>query len=120
MTQKIDEYEVVDPKQLVSCCEFTVDSQSFDPSFAGPISIRLEPKRMGVRWLGQKEWVYIEWHELMVFADNPSQIFRQIISDMKEEAREKGFNEGLQESAKPAQEQEKPKVTRFIYEPKRA
>ena len=104
MKQQISDYEVAEPKRLVGCAEFQVDSQSTDPSFCGPMEIRVEPKRFGIRWAGEKEWSWIDWHELPLFAEDHSNVFRQIIKDLKEQAREEGLRVGIEEAIGPEPE----------------
>ena len=118
MRQEISQYEVPDPKLLTGCCEFQVDSQSFDPTFSGPIDVRVEPKRIGFRWTGAKDWNWVEWHECVFFAEDPGQRFREMIADIKEQAREEGLRFGLSEAAKPPEER-KPTV-RYLLIPEQA
>jgi len=100
-------FEIPDPNQLDRIIEFRIDSTSSDPSFSGPIEIRCEPKRLGVRWSGEQDWKWMEYHELTMFSDASSAHFKRIIEEQFEAAKQAGFDEGCKASVEPEQHREK-------------
>ena len=93
-----NQYEVPDPKELSGYIEFRVDSASSNPHMAGPIDIRVEPERLGIRWAGERKWNYVEYADLAVIADCLPQRARELLKEKFELAVEDGLRCGLQEA----------------------
>lgn len=122
MYEGLENLMVASPKQLNYCAEFQIDSRATAPHLCGPIDVRVEPDKLGVRWSGEKTWSWVEWHELIVFADNPGPLVRELVN----EERERGYREGLEEAIKEhdpveaLKEFKKSKVIQFPLSPESA
>jgi hypothetical protein len=75
---------------------FEVQGSESDPSFSGPIEVRWNERSLEIRWLGEAEWLELPWWALMVILREPIPQVKDLLAELRVEAREKGYNEGLE------------------------
>lgn len=74
---------------------YIVESTSTDPHYCGEIEIRPHVDKVELRWHGCKDWVEIEWWEIMRVLEWPDKRTTEDIQHLRERAQTEGYMWGL-------------------------
>lgn len=64
------------------------------PHFSGPIEIEAGAV-LRIRWLGEQEWVTMEWWEVLAYMREPNPQWSAVVAEVYEERMDRAFKEGF-------------------------